>query len=47
MDLGPDLTRRKRRAVRCFATQLTGPDPVLPAAVIERLTRPYEVLLGP
>ncbi len=45
--LGPDLTRRKRRAVRCFASQLTGPDPVLPAAVIERLTRPYEVLLGP
>jgi LmbE family N-acetylglucosaminyl deacetylase len=47
VDLGPGLTRRKRQAVRCFTTQLTGPDPVLPAAVIERLTRPYEVLVGP
>jgi LmbE family N-acetylglucosaminyl deacetylase len=47
VELGPDRTRRKRQAVRCFTTQLTGPDPVLPPAVIERLTRPYEVLLGP
>jgi LmbE family N-acetylglucosaminyl deacetylase len=47
VELGPALTRRKRQAVRCFATQLTGADPILPAAIIERLTRPYEVLLGP
>jgi LmbE family N-acetylglucosaminyl deacetylase len=46
VELGPDLTGRKQAAVRCFATQLTGPDPILPSTVIERLTRPYEVLLG-
>ena len=33
-------------AVRYFTTQLIGPDPVLSPSAIERLTRPYEVLLG-
>jgi hypothetical protein len=47
VELGPDLTRRKGRAVRCFTSQLTGPDPVLAPTAVERLTRPYEVLLGP
>ncbi len=46
VELGPALARQKRRAVRCFSSQLTGADPVLPPAVIERLTRPFEVLLG-
>ncbi len=47
VELGPQLTRRKRRAVRCFATQLSGPDPILPPPVLDRLTRPFEVLLKP
>jgi LmbE family N-acetylglucosaminyl deacetylase len=45
VDLGPELARRKQLAVRCFASQLDGPDPVLPTPVVERLTRPFEVLL--
>ena len=47
VELGPDLAWRKRRCVRCFTTQLTGPSPVLPAAVVERLTRSFEVLVRP
>ncbi len=46
VDLGPELTRRKQLAVRCFTSQLEGPDPVLTPAVVERLTRPFEVLLS-
>jgi LmbE family N-acetylglucosaminyl deacetylase len=46
VELGRHLARRKRRAVRCFTTQLTGPNPILSPAIIERLTRSYEVLLG-
>ncbi len=46
VELGPELARRKRGAVRYFTTQLIGPDPVLSPSAIERLTRPYEVLLG-
>lgn len=47
VDLRPEIERRKREAARCFATQINGPDPVLPVAVLERLTRPYEVFLRP
>ena len=42
-----ELASRKRGAVRYFTTQLFGPDPILSAATIERLTRPYEVLIEP
>jgi LmbE family N-acetylglucosaminyl deacetylase len=45
VDLGPRLAERKRRAVGCFATQLAGPDPILAPFVLERLTRPDEILL--
>jgi LmbE family N-acetylglucosaminyl deacetylase len=41
------VAERKRRAVRCFTTQLAGPDPILPTTMLDRLTRPFEVLLGP
>ena len=47
VDLGADLTRRKREAVRCFSTQVGGPSPILAPAVVERLTRPFEILLAP
>lgn len=42
-----DLSRRKRRAVACFGTQLSGPEPILPAHIVARLTRSFEVLLAP
>lgn len=47
LDLSPVVTARKRRAARCFVTQLSGPDPILPPGVLRRLTRPYEILLTP
>jgi LmbE family N-acetylglucosaminyl deacetylase len=47
VELGAELAEKKRGAVRCFTTQLAGPDPVLPPAVVERLTRSYEVLISP
>jgi LmbE family N-acetylglucosaminyl deacetylase len=40
-------TARKRRAVRCFASQLTGPRPILSRRTVDRLTRNYEVLVTP
>ncbi len=46
VDLGPELTGRKRRAVDCFASQIEGPGAVLTGPVIERLTRPFEVFLA-
>jgi LmbE family N-acetylglucosaminyl deacetylase len=46
-ELDPVLTQRKRAAVRCFESQLTGPAPILPPHVLARLTRAYEVYLRP
>ncbi len=45
VELGLQLTDRKRPVVQCFTTQLAGPDPILPGTALQRLTRPYEVLL--
>lgn len=45
VELGDALAAAKRRAVGCFRSQLTGAAPILPSFVLERLTRPYEVLL--
>lgn len=47
VDLPPEIESRKRQATGCFATQITGPGPVLPVAVLERLNRPFEVFLRP
>ena len=47
VDFGPVLASRKRRAVRYFTTQVTGSKPILPPAVLQRLVRPYEVLIEP
>jgi LmbE family N-acetylglucosaminyl deacetylase len=41
------VTRRKRKAVECFASQLTGPEPILSSHTVRRLTRDFEVLLSP
>lgn len=46
--LPDDVLRRKRRAVRCFASQIVGPTPVVPPSMIVRLVRlvrPFEVLV--
>lgn len=45
VDLSPRLTARKRGAIRCFRSQIEGPDPVLRPEVITRLTRCFEVLV--
>jgi len=36
----------KRHAASAFCSQLEGPDPILPAHVLARLIRPFEVLLA-
>ncbi len=46
VDLGAELHARKADAVACFETQLAGPDPILPAHVLARLLRPFEILVG-
>jgi LmbE family N-acetylglucosaminyl deacetylase len=38
---------RKREAVQCFTSQLTGPEPILSAGIVRRLTRDFEVFLAP
>lgn len=45
VDLGVELAGHKRAAVSRFASQLGGPQPILPATALERLTRSFEVLL--
>ena len=47
VDLGPVVAHRKAVAVRCFTTQVAGSKPILSPPVLERLTRPYEVLIEP
>jgi LmbE family N-acetylglucosaminyl deacetylase len=47
LDLGPDARRRKHEAVRRFASQIDAPDPVVPPFMLERLLRPFEVLVDP
>jgi LmbE family N-acetylglucosaminyl deacetylase len=45
VELGSPLAARKRSAVVCFTTQIAGPSPILPAYVLRRLTRSFEVFL--
>lgn len=45
--LSDDVVDRKARAVACFVSQLGGPSPVVPAAMLVRLHRPFEVLVRP
>jgi LmbE family N-acetylglucosaminyl deacetylase len=47
VDLGTQVASRKRRAARCFTTQLCGSNPILSTATLERLLRPFEVLIKP
>jgi LmbE family N-acetylglucosaminyl deacetylase len=47
VELGPEIADCKRKAVHCFTTQTAGPDPILPARVLRRLTRSFEIFLRP
>lgn len=47
VELADAVARRKREAVQCFASQLTGPEPVLSPHTVRRLTRNFEVFLTP
>jgi LmbE family N-acetylglucosaminyl deacetylase len=45
VEFGAELAQRKRAAVNCFESQVSGPAPILPPHVLARLTRAYEVYL--
>lgn len=47
VELGDAVALRKRKAVQCFASQLTGPAPILSSHTVRRLTRDFEVFLYP
>lgn len=47
VELDGDVAGRKREAVACFASQLTGPEPILSLPTVRRLTRDFEVFLSP
>jgi LmbE family N-acetylglucosaminyl deacetylase len=41
------VAKRKRKAVQCFAPQLTGPEPILSSSILRQLTRDFGVFLSP
>jgi LmbE family N-acetylglucosaminyl deacetylase len=45
LDLSPEAARRKLAATLCFSSQTEGPAPVVPARMLVRLRRSYEVLI--
>lgn len=45
VELTGEDRRRKRLAVESFPSQTAGPDPIVPPAMIRRLTRDFEVLV--
>ncbi len=47
VELDDAVAWRKRKAVQCFASQLTGPEPILSSRTVRRLTRAFEVFLSP
>lgn len=47
VDFGHAIARRKRRAVRSFSSQVSGPEPILSRAILCRLTRDFEVFVNP
>ena len=47
IELDDATARRKREAVQCFTSQLTGPEPILSASTVRRLTRDFEVFVAP
>jgi LmbE family N-acetylglucosaminyl deacetylase len=47
VELDDATASRKREAVQCFTSQLAGPEPILSAGIVRRLTRDFEVFLSP
>jgi LmbE family N-acetylglucosaminyl deacetylase len=47
VELDDATARRKRKAVQCFTSQLTGPVPILSTTTVRRLTRDFEVFVAP
>jgi LmbE family N-acetylglucosaminyl deacetylase len=47
VELDDAVAERKRQAVRCFVSQLSGPQPVLSFPTVRRLTRDFEVFVSP
>jgi LmbE family N-acetylglucosaminyl deacetylase len=47
VELDDVVAKRKRKAVQCFASQLTGPEPILSSSILRQLTRDFEVFLSP
>jgi LmbE family N-acetylglucosaminyl deacetylase len=47
VELGDPVAKRKREAVLCFTSQLTGQEPILSSGAVRRLTRDFEVFLSP
>lgn len=47
VELDDATARRKRMAVQCFTSQLTGPRPILSGSTVRRLTRNFEVFVAP
>lgn len=45
--LGPEVSARKRRAVACFHTQISGDEPILRPPLLRHWTRTFEVFLRP
>ena len=43
LDLSPEAARRKHAATLCFGSQIGGFSPVVPARMLVRLRRSYEV----
>ena len=47
VELDDGTASRKREAVQCFTSQLTGSEPILSVGTVRRLTRDFEVFLSP
>ena len=47
VDIGPGVSGRKRLAIQSFTTQIAGPEPILPPAVLAHWSRAFEVFIRP
>ena len=45
--IGEDARRHRRFAAAAYSSQITGADPVVPAEMLRRFDRPFDVLVGP
>jgi LmbE family N-acetylglucosaminyl deacetylase len=47
IELDDAMARRKREAMECFTSQITGPEPILSSGTVRRLRRDSEVFVAP